>query len=53
MVAPVSGAKSVVHVAVEMGQQKKCAYALDSPRWARAGRDGHDAVEAVLEYRGR
>ncbi len=34
-----SGAKSVVHVAVEVGQKKSFASALDWPGWARSGKD--------------
>ncbi len=45
-----SGAKSVVHVAVEVGQKKTFASALDWPGWARSGKDEAAAIETLLDY---
>lgn len=44
------GAKSVVHVAVEIGQKKTFASALDWPGWARSGKDEAAAIETLLDY---
>jgi hypothetical protein len=41
---------SVVHVAVEVGQKKSFASALDWPGWARSGRDEAAAIEMLLDY---
>ena len=49
-VTPMSGARSVVHVAVEVGQKKSFASALDWPGWSRSGKDERVAIETLLEY---
>ena len=41
---------AVVHVALEVGQRKTFASALDWPGWARAGRDADAAVATLLDY---